>query len=488
MSRAWRTALRIAGVVLAGALCVLGVRAVDARSQPPLERWHRAALPSEHRADDPARATRWGAYLHREQAVFAELAASVERDEGARFDRFARDSESHPRRVARAIGAAHDWNRSFETAPGAPGGAGGALLLHGLTDGPYSHRHLARRLERADMHVVVPRLPGHGTHPGGLAHVRAEDWRDATDIAARHLGEAIRDDAPFVVVGYSMGGTLAVDYALRAIDDPALRAPDRLVLISPAVGVHAAGALAAWHRALSWIPAFDRFAWLELLPEYDPFKYNSFPKNGGRQMYRLASQLQARLAAVEADGGLDALAPTLCFQSVVDDTVSTRAVVDELFTRLGRSERAAAHALVLFDVNRSADIEAFIDDAQRASIAALVGETPPAYQFTVVGNAAPQRADVVARERGVAATSPAASETGLAWPAGVYSLSHVALAFPPGDPLYGADATSRLPIGRLAPRGERGVLRLSLANLMRLRHNPFHPIVEARIDAWLGLR
>jgi len=34
-------------------------------------------------------------------------------------------------------------------------------------------------------------------------------------------------------------------------------------------------------------PVFAKAAWLAVLPEFNPFKYNSFPVNGGRQSFRL---------------------------------------------------------------------------------------------------------------------------------------------------------------------------------------------------------
>lgn len=100
-------------------------------------------------------------------------------------------------------------------------------------------------------------------------------------MLVRVLGSGL----PFVLVGYSMGGALAVDYVLEALDSSELPVPERLVLLSPAIGVSPAGILGSWHKALSWLPYFEKFRWLDILLEYDPFKYNSFPKNAGRQMF-----------------------------------------------------------------------------------------------------------------------------------------------------------------------------------------------------------
>lgn len=57
-----------------------------------------------------------------------------------------------------------------------------------------------------------------------------------------------------------------------------------------------------------------------------------------------------------------------------------------------------------------------------------------------------------------------------------YPLAYVAPPFPPNDPLYGgeqAEASPGIQLGRIALRGERGVLQLSAADMLRLRWNPF---------------
>ncbi len=53
------------------------------------------------------------------------------------------------------------------------------------------------------------------------------------------------------------------------------------------------------------------------------------------------------------------------------------------------------------------------------------------------------------------------------------------------DPVYGARGVERgldsLMLGALDLRGERGVFGVPMDLIMRLRHNPFFPYVEARI-------
>ena len=72
---------------------------------------------------------------------------------------------------------------------------------------------------------------------------------------------------------------------------------------------------------------------------------------------------------------------------------------------------------------------------------------------------------------------------------GVFSLSHVALPFPPDDPLYGRtppDEKGRLFLGTQALQGERGLLKISGDYPLRLRHNPFYDYLEQRVVDWVS--
>ena len=64
-----------------------------------------------------------------------------------------------------------------------------------------------------------------------------EDWLAATRLAVREARKHIGPSAPLHLVGFSNGGALALMYALEALEDTQLTRPDRLVLISPMVGI-----------------------------------------------------------------------------------------------------------------------------------------------------------------------------------------------------------------------------------------------------------
>ncbi|HTY18516.1 MAG TPA: alpha/beta hydrolase [Myxococcota bacterium] len=472
-----RTIRSAAVLLVVCAATLLAVRAYDARRGPPLELWHRF-VPPELGADELDRAD-WSAYLRAEDAAFdavrAEVTDKLQAGSRLALNRYFAGSPVHPARFS------HDWNRSFVLEPdGAPRGA--VVLLHGLTDSPYSMREVAR-LYRAHGYVAIGiRLPAHGTVPGALTEARFAAWSAATRLAVREARRRAGGPLPLHLVGYSNGGALALQYALDAIDDPALARPDRLVLISPMVGITAFARFAGLAGLPAVFPAFAKAAWLAILPEFNPFKYNSFPVNAARQTQLLTSVLQRQMARLGGAGRLAELPPVLTFQSVIDFTVSTQAVVSTLYDRLPPN----GSELVLYDLNRSAHFEPLLRPSVDAALARLLPDPPRPFRATLVTNAGPDTAEVVERALDAGATSERSRPLGLSYPGDVFSLSHIALPFSPEDPLYGTAPDPAedfgIQLGTLAKRGERGTLLMSLDSLLRMTSNPFFAYQMERIE------
>lgn len=89
-------------------------------------------------------------------------------------------------------------------------GRTGILLVHGFTGSPVSLRPLAELLAARGFAVEVPRLPGHGTTWRDMLPTRYDDWRAYVEARARAFTERV---TRVVLVGLSMGGTLALDVA-----------------------------------------------------------------------------------------------------------------------------------------------------------------------------------------------------------------------------------------------------------------------------------
>jgi alpha-beta hydrolase superfamily lysophospholipase len=475
--RALRTMLRLVvnAVMIAAAVVatIILIRAFDARKLPDLQVWHREMPASEFRAEDAASIPDLEAWREREATVMAEVRRLVQRDEAVASA--SAISRYEPRSPLNPENLGHDWNRTFEVVPERI--RGGALLLHGLTDSPYSMRAVAEVLAAQGIYALALRLPGHGTVPGALTAAGWTDWMAATRLGARWVRERIGPAGPLYVVGYSNGGALAATYALDALEDPSLPSPKRLILLSPAIGVTAFGAFASWNRILSRFEYFEKFAWQDVLPEFDPFKYNSFPKHAGDQIYRLTQALEARLAGHASDGVLSAYPPVLTFQSLVDSTVLTDAIIDRLYERLP----ASGSELVLFDINRLAAIEPLLLPDYADPLVELREAPSLPFAVTIVSNESGGSLGVVARTRPALGTLGQPERLGLEWADGVYSLSHVAIPFRPDDPLYGEGSSAAIALGALSPRGERDMLRVPLSQFMRLRYNPFIDYVERRM-------
>ena len=463
------------GVVLM--LIVVFVVYLDSR--PDLDAWHKADLDEEFTADSPV--SNLQEYLALEDRLFVQLDEEVYDRTGPIGDevvnRYKRGSMSDPERWP------VNWNRTIEMQ--APQASGAVLLLHGLSDSPYSLRYLTERLNEQGLHTLALRLPGHGTAPSGLAAVRWQDMAAAVRLAVNHLSRS-NPGQPLYLVGYSNGAALAVEYALAAIDEPELPRVDRLVLISPEIGITSTAALAVWQARLGWLLGLEKLAWNDILPEYDPFKYGSFAINAGDLSYRITGQIQRRIAELGDAGKLDAMPPILAFSSVVDATVLAPALVEHLFNRL--TDRG--HELVLFNINNQAGLHPLLKWQPDEMLNALHQSPHPSYELTLVTNENSRSRAVIERKTIPGTGRVTERGLGLAWPEGIYSLSHIALPIPPDDPLYGGEPAEPSPgvaLGDIAMRGERGVLLVSPAAMLRLRWNPFYSYLEERVMGFLGL-
>jgi alpha-beta hydrolase superfamily lysophospholipase len=328
--------------------------------------------------------------------------------------------------------------------------------------------------------VLGLRLPGHGTAPSGLLEVRWQDMAAAVRLAMVHLGE----HGPVHMIGYSTGAPLALNYTLDAQQGPDLPLPASLVMLSPAIGVSPAAALATWKRRLSYLPGLDHLAWLDMMPEFDPYKYNSFTTNAGEQVYLLTEQVATRVA--RRGDAAKPLPPILVLKSAVDATVSSEAVAAKLLLKLA-PER---HEYVMFDINRqAANTGLLVTDPGPLTRRMLADPNLP-FTFTVVGNADSESSAVAVRSKPpFTAEAGAPQPLGVTWPPAVLSLSHVALPFPPDDPQYGATnpgIADQVYLGHVPIQTERGLLRFSPDWLIRMRHNPFYDYLEQRVLAWLA--
>ena len=308
----------------------------------------------------------------------------------------------------------------------------------------------------------------------------------ATKLAMKHLGSS-PEPRPIHIIGYSTGASLALDYTLNTLEDESAATPVSLVLISPAIRIHAAGGLAGFKNSLSVLPGLDGLSYLSVMAEFDPYKYNSFATNAGAQVHGITRNVDQRLQVLAQDSpAADKLPPILVFKSTVDSTVTTDAVVDNLLKLLP----ADRNELVLFDINRNAAIKSTLLVSDPGPLTERLMTDPDLpFAVTFVTNENPHSARVVARHKAPYSLQAESVENlEVSWPRDVVSLSHIALPFPPDDPLYGQDPPpddELIFLGNLAFKGEQGLLNLPPQWLLRMRYNPFHSYLLERTFLWL---
>lgn len=101
------------------------------------------------------------------------------------------------------------------------------LVLHGLGGGLYELEPLIVALRGAGLRVEAPVLPGH-EGPGPV--MPASCWEDWAAAVERAYDGLCRGGGPVAVIGFSTGGTLALDLASR-------RAVARQVLMAPFLAI-----------------------------------------------------------------------------------------------------------------------------------------------------------------------------------------------------------------------------------------------------------
>ena len=460
-------------------VALLGLRSYRALSGPALQPWH-TFVPNELSTDQLDTAD-WTRYLAQEDEVMASVRTRVSQklppDERVPINRYFEASPIHPARFT------HDWNRSYVMEPdGKPVGV--AVLLHGLTDSPYSLRHIAKRYRDRGFVAIGIRLPGHGTVPAGLTDVRWEDWMAATRLAVREARRRVPAPAPLHLIGFSNGGALAMKYSLDALEDSRLVRTDRVVLFTPMIGITRFARFAGLAGLPAILPPFANAAWLSVVPEFNPFKYNSFPVNGARQSYRLTDALQAQIQRLGRASRLTGLPPVMTFQSVIDFTVSTPAILTGLYAFLPDN----GSEIVLFDVNRTLKFAPLLRQSAYIAVDRLAPTTPQPYRFTVITNASDDSDTTVERSIAPGQLGAEVRPLSLPYPPGIFSLSHLAIPIPMDDPLYGMQPDPKTKgeygysLGAMEARGERGALIVDQDFLTRLPSNPFFPYLLDRVD------
>ena len=92
------------------------------------------------------------------------------------------------------------------------GGEIGMIFFHGFTGSPYEGKDFVSYFTKYGYTLWVPLLPGHGTHPSDLMKTTWKDWYSE---AEKYFLELKQKCKKIILVGQSMGGSLALSLAAR---------------------------------------------------------------------------------------------------------------------------------------------------------------------------------------------------------------------------------------------------------------------------------
>lgn len=155
------------------------------------------------------------------------------------------------------------------------------VLIHGLTDSPYSFHDLAQFFYQQGFTVRTLLLPGHGTAPSALLNVNYQQWQQATKYA---IDKTAEDFDEVYLGGFSTGGALIFDYLMQqSVADKKIKG---LMMWSPASKAKNSSAWLAQY--VDYIPFVN---WIDLDADLDFAKYESFPYNAAAQVHLLMSRI-----------------------------------------------------------------------------------------------------------------------------------------------------------------------------------------------------
>jgi esterase/lipase len=207
----------------------------------------------------------------------------------------------------------------------------GVLLTHGLTDSPYLMHHLASFFQHNGFRVMAVLLPGHGTQPGDLLDVSWKEWAKTVAYGVDRLTEEVEE---VYLAGFSAGAALSMYHA--SVDDQVRG----LFLFSPALEITARARWAHLHKLFSWMSPWA--AWVNVMPDRDPYKYESFCKNAAAQMFALTQVLPKA----------DILIPVFVAASEDDVTVNSSATLQFMQRAQHPSSRLVWYSTTKIEQNK----------------------------------------------------------------------------------------------------------------------------------------
>ncbi len=449
-------------------------RAIDSNNSPDLRSWHKILPSPEPLLNKNIKSI--DDFIKIDNKYVRDNYDKVKSDTLALYQRY------NPHSSMSSFIDKDNLNASFVLDPGEDSTKGVILLTHGLSDSPFYMRNLAHYFYSKGFYVFALRLPGHGTLPSGLLDVKWQDWYKAEKWAAEKIADVAkeRNKGIFFMGGFSTGGALTLHYIYDVVNHPKLPMPQKIFLFAPAIGVDNMAFVADWHKSLSWLPYFKKFAWIDIIPEIDPAKYSSFTKNAGKQIYLLCHENKKEVKKIVKEKRKNTLPAIFAVDSWVDATVNAKDLV-RLLQQIGTSK----DELILYDINRRYQQFAKKNIASHSpfEIKFSASNSPKYY---VISN----RKDSLGRVLDTVGVFVAGlgiqgkniyPGINYFWPAKYYAISHISIPIAPSNKMYGRNST----LGKLQIHGENNVLVLTANDIDRVRFNPFYNLMTKELNDFL---
>jgi esterase/lipase len=198
----------------------------------------------------------------------------------------------------------------------------GILLIHGLTDSPYSFHDLAYFYYRQGFNVRTLLLPGHSTAPSDLITAQLSEWQQATQYGIERMSE---DFDQVYLGGLSTGGALILDYLMQHYL-PQKKADFKIKgLFMWSLASKAKNKFSGLAQYVDLVPGVD---WIGVDADTDFAKYESFPYNAAAQVHELMERISPQQLAnkIVDKKGLNDI-PLFVIASEPDQTIDTAATL-----------------------------------------------------------------------------------------------------------------------------------------------------------------
>lgn len=174
-------------------------------------------------------------------------------------------------------------NSPFEFKPAKP--EKGVLLIHGLSDSPYSFIDISGRLYEQGFLVRTVLLPGHGGKPADLMIPTIDNW---LELIAHHTALLQQEVDQVWVGGFSTGANLAM---IEAMNNPEV---DGTLLFSPAF---------ISQKPIDFLAPYAKhfIDWADNDPEVSITRFESLTMNGAALFYESSKMVREQLEQTPYD-------------------------------------------------------------------------------------------------------------------------------------------------------------------------------------------